>query len=326
MKRFLMSVTAGVCIMSAAVFTQVSAAESTFPDRPITWLVPWSAGGGTDAVSRKLASLVEQELGVPVNVINRTGGAGVVGHSAIANAKPDGYTIGTVTGELSMMHWQGLTDIDYKIYTPIALVNTDPAGLQVRADSPFKTAQDLIDAIKADPGKLKASGTSQGGIWHLALAGMLDSAGIEQSAAPWVPSKGSAPALLDLVAGGVDFVPSSIPEASALIQAGKVRALAVMGDERLAAYPDVPTLKESSNVDWAIAGWRGVAAPAGVPDDAKAKLEAAVKKAWNDPSFVSLMAGKGFGRTWADSAGFAEWLETADESFGTVLKAVGLAK
>src|SRR5256885_10633795 len=178
-----------------------------YPSRPITLIVPWGAGGGTDATARIIGTLLEKELGQPVNVVNRTGGSGVVGHAAIASAPADGYTIGLITVEISMMHWQGLTELSGMSYTPIGLVNADPAGLQVRADAPYKNVNDLVTAIKANPGKFKASGTGQGGIWHLAIAGMLQDMKVDPSAAPWVPSNGAAPGLQDLVAGGVEIAP-----------------------------------------------------------------------------------------------------------------------
>src|ERR1043166_9769635 len=103
-------------------------AFGAYPERPITLIVPWGAGGGTDATARIIGSLLEKELGQPVNVGNRTGGSGVVGHAAIAGAAPDGYTIGMVTVEIGMMHWQGLTELNGASYTPIGLVNADPAG------------------------------------------------------------------------------------------------------------------------------------------------------------------------------------------------------
>ena len=224
-------------VASASAFAQ-------YPNRPITLIVPWGAGGGTDAVARFIASLMEKDLGQPVNVVNRTGGSGVVGHSAIASAAPDGYTLGMITVEITMMHHQKLTELDPTSYTPIALVNLDPAGFQVRADSPYKTMNDVFAAIKANPpGKFKASGTGQGGIWHLALAGMLSDLKMDPAAVPWVPSNGAAPGLQDLAAGGVEFVPCSLPEARSLIEAGKVRSLAVMDTRRAALFPDVPTLK-----------------------------------------------------------------------------------
>ncbi len=150
-----------------------------YPNRPVTVVVPWGAGGGTDATARIVAALLEKELGQPFNVVNRTGGSGVVGHSAIASAAPDGYTIGMITVEISMMHWQGLTELAPTSYTPLALMNEDPPGIQVSATSPYKTVKELADAIKAAPaGKMKASGTGQGGIWHLALVGWLKAMGL----------------------------------------------------------------------------------------------------------------------------------------------------
>ena len=104
-----------------------AAAQSDFPQRPIQMIVPWGAGGGTDAVGRIVATLLQQELGVPINVVNRTGGSGVVGHSAIANARPDGYTIGIMTIEIDMMHWMGLTQMTYEDFDILAMMNADPA-------------------------------------------------------------------------------------------------------------------------------------------------------------------------------------------------------
>ena len=161
----------GIAVLSVSQL--LTPAMAAWPERPVTLIVPWGAGGGTDATGRMLGSLLEKELGQPFNVVNRTGGSGVVGHSAIANAKPDGYTVGVVTVEIGMMHWAGLTELAGTDYTPIALYNADAAGLIVRADSPWENAQQVIDAVKADSGKHKGSGTGQGGIWHLALAGML---------------------------------------------------------------------------------------------------------------------------------------------------------
>src|SRR5438874_1882540 len=175
----------------------LSSAFAAYPERPITMIVPWGAGGGTDATARIIGALLEKELGQPVTVVNRIGGSGVVGHAAIAQAAPDGYTIGMVTVEIGMMHWQGLTELSGTSYTPIGLVNADPAGLQVRADAPYKDVKDLVAAIKANPGKFKASGTGQGGIWHLAIAGMLQDLKVDPASAPWVPSQGSSPGIED---------------------------------------------------------------------------------------------------------------------------------
>src|SRR2546430_9785331 len=237
----------------------VSSAFAAYPERPVTMIVPWAAGGGTDATARIIGALLEKELGQPVTVVNRTGGSGVVGHSAIAGAAPDGYTIGLITVEIGMMHWQGLTELSGASYSPIGLVNADPAGLQVRADAPYKNVNDLVAAVKANPGKFKASGTGQGGIWHLAIAGMLKDMKVDPSAAPWVPSNGAAPGLQALVAGGVEIVPCSLPEARSLIDAGKGKSLAGMGEKPAALYPNVPTLKAATGSSWTMPAWRRLA-------------------------------------------------------------------
>ncbi len=316
----------GGVVLAGFVALGLAPAQAAYPERPITMIVPWGAGGGTDATARILASLMEERLGVPVNVVNRTGGSGVVGHSAIATAAPDGYTLGTITVEIVMMHWQGLTDLTYEDYTPVAQYNIDPAGLQVRADAPWDTAQELLDAIKANPGQHRSSGTGQGGIWHLALAGMLQAADIDPNAAPWVPSEGAAPGLQDLVAGGVDIVPCSVPEAQALLEAGRVKSLAVMSEERNPAFPDVPTLKEATGLDWTTGAWRGIAGPAGMPQEVVDTLVPVLKEIHESEQFLEFMAQRGFGVVWRDPDEYREFMAESDQAFGEVMQAVGLAR
>jgi len=311
----------------AAVFLIASSiAHAQYPTRPVQLIVPWGAGGGTDATARIIASLLEKELKQPFNVVNRTGGSGVVGHQAIASAPADGYTIGMITVEITMMHWVGLTPLTHMDYTPIGLVNADPAGVHVRVDSPYKSVKDLIAAIKASPGKMKASGTGQGGIWHLAIAGLLKDQGVDPNALPWVPSNGAAPGLQDMVAGGVDVVPCSVPEARSMIDAGKVRALAIMDPNPPALYPNVPTLKKELGTDWAIAAWRVIAAPKGIPADVQKTLVTALKKVYDSKEYKDFMASRGFGVIWADPQGTAKFMASSDASLGAALKAVGLAK
>lgn len=297
-----------------------------YPARPLTMVVPWAAGGGTDAVARVIASVMERDLGKPVNVVNRTGGSGVVGHQSIAGASPDGYTIGIITVEIAMMHHQGLTTLTGASFTPLGLINLDAAAIQVRSDSPYQTLGDLLQAIRANPGKLKASGTAQGGIWHVALAGLLDEQRIPPAAVPWVPSSGSAPALLDLVAGGVDIVPGSHPEARSLIDAGRVKSLAVLDDEPSTLYPDVPTGRQAIGTSWKMGTWRGLGAPKDLPAAIEARLQGAVKKAYESQEYRDFMANRGFGMRWADPAEFARIMAESDEQMGRVMKAVGLTK
>ena len=315
-----------LAIAALGLVGAVGSAAAAWPERPVTLIVPWGAGGGTDATARIIASLLEKDLGQPVNVVNRTGGSGVVGHQAISSAAADGYTIGLITVEIGMMHWQGLTEISGASYTPIGLVNSDPAGLQVRADAPYKTVADLVAAVKANPGKFKASGTGQGGIWHLALAGMLKDLKVDPAAAPWVPSNGAAPGLQDLVAGGVEIVPCSLPEARSLIDAGKVKSLAVMSDAPAGLYPNVPTLKAATGSDWKLGAWRGIAAPKGLPADVRDKLVAAIKKIAASKEYTEFMASRGFGVVYLGPDEFGRFMAKSDADLGATMKAVGIAK
>jgi tripartite-type tricarboxylate transporter receptor subunit TctC len=315
-----------VAIGAALLALSLGSAHAAYPERPITLIVPWGAGGGTDATARIIGSLLEKELGQPVNVVNRIGGSGVVGHQAIASGAPDGYTIGMITVEIGMMHWQGLTELSGTSYTPIGLVNADPAGLQVRADAPYKDVKELVAAVKANPGKLKSSGTGQGGIWHLAIAGMLKDMGVDPAASPWVPSNGAAPGLQDLVAGGVEIVPCSLPEARSLIDAGKVKSLAVMDAKRAALYPNLPTLKEATGSNWTMAAWRGIAAPKGIPAEARDKLVAAIRKIVASKDYTDFMAQRGFGVIYEGPDEFAKFMTKSDADLGATMKAVGIAK
>jgi tripartite-type tricarboxylate transporter receptor subunit TctC len=313
---------------AGAVATLLGPARAqAWPNRPVTVICPWAAGGGTDATARIVAAVLEKELKQPFNVVNRTGGSGVVGHQAIATAAPDGYTLGIITVEISMMHWQGLTELKPDSYTPLALMNEDPPGVQVYVGSPYKTVKELADAIKAaPPGKLKASGTGQGGIWHLALVGWLQAMGLKADHVAWVPSNGAAPAMQDLAAGSLDLVTCSVPEARALIEAGKARSLAIMAAERNPAFKDVPTLKEGMGIDYTTGAWRGFAAPKGLPADIANAMTAALKKVNEAAEFREFMASRGFGVRWADGAGFAKFMDEGNKAMGVAMKAAGLAK
>jgi tripartite-type tricarboxylate transporter receptor subunit TctC len=315
-----------LCVAAFALLAVGCGQSSPYPNRPLTMVVPWAAGGGTDAVARVIASLIEKELGKPVNVVNRTGGSGVVGHQAIAGAAPDGYTIGLLTIEIAMMHHQGLTKLTGASFTPLGLVNLDAAAIQVRADSPYQNLGDLIQAIRANPGKLKASGTAQGGIWHLALAGLLDEQKIPPASVVWVPSNSNAAALLDLVAGGIDIVAGSHPEARSLIDSGKVRSLAVLAEAPSDLYPQVETARQAIGSNWTTVVWRGIGAPLNLPPAIEQRLQAAVKKAYDSEEYRSFIANRGFGMRWADPAAFRDMMASSDRQMGAIMKTTGLAR
>ncbi|KRE09891.1 ABC transporter substrate-binding protein [Bosea sp. Root381] len=322
------SVLAGAAAAGAVgLIANPAIAQAKYPSRPVTLVCPWGAGGGTDAVVRIIAAVLEKNLGQPFAVVNRTGGSGVVGHSAIATAAADGYTLGIITSEIAMMHHQGLTKLTYADYTPLALMNDDPPGVQVKFDSPYKDIKALADAIKAaPPGKFKASGTGQGGIWHLALIGWLQAMGLKPDHVAWVPSNGAAPGMQDLAAGGVDLVTCSVPEARAMIDAGKAKSLAIMAEARNPQFKDVPTLKESLNIDFTLGSWRGIGGPKGLPADIASLLAGELKKVYESKEYKDFMESRGLSMKYADADGFATFMAGSDKSMGAFMKAGGLAK
>jgi tripartite-type tricarboxylate transporter receptor subunit TctC len=311
----------------AALALVATHASAQYPDRPITMIVPYAAGGGTDATGRILATKLEKELGKPVNVANRVGGGGVTGHAAIASSPPDGYTIGIMTFEISTYAHMGQSPVSYRDFTPIALYNFDPASFHVRTDSPWRNAKEAIAAIKASPEKYKMSGGGGvGGSWHLATAGLFLKLGIDPMKVAIVPSNGAAPGMQELVAGGVDFIPCSVPEARPMIEAGRARSLYVQGTSRIPAFPDIPTVKEAIGVDHIGGAWRAVVGPKGMPADVTAKLAAAIEKIHQSKEFRDFMNSRGFGLDWKTGPEFARFLETNYNETGEVVKAVGLAK
>ena len=292
--------------------------DSQWPARPVTLLCPWSAGGGTDRVARQIAYQLKEELGVPVNVVNATGGGGVTGHTRGATARPDGYTLTMITVELNMLHWRGLCPITPDSYQPLAKLNQDSAAIFVRSDASWQSIVELEDAFHEAKQPIPVSGSAAGSIWHLALVGWLMQRDVPVEAANWISINGSAPSLQELLAGGVEVVCCSIPEAASLLDAGEVRCLGVMRQARSPAAPEVPTFREQ-NVDWSIGGWRGLAYPRGVPEDRVERMEAAILKVARSDEFAGFMIDAGFNISISDGATFRKFMADSDKSFGDIL-------
>lgn len=312
-----------------------------YPNRPITIICPWSVGGGTDRVSRQMAVFLEKELGVPVNVVNTTGGQGVTGHSTGLRAKPDGYTLTMMTLELNVLHWRKLTRLTWQDCQPLMSLNEDAAALFVRADAPWESLSDLQKDVKANPGKLHASGTAALGAWHLALAGWLISMDMQPSDIVWVPHNGAGPSLQEMMSGELDMVCCSLPEARNLFVQGELRCLGVMSENRVPSptFAEIPTFKEQG-FDWELVGWRGLGVPVDTPEDVRQVLVGALRRivsgetrvATSDnrtdtsdtppegESFPEFMEKQEFDHTWRATDDFAAFLEENDEKFGTILQ------
>lgn len=296
------------------------------PERPVTYVVPWGAGGGTDANSRMLASLLEQQMGQPFNVVNRTGGNGVVGHSAIATADPDGYTVGSATVEITTMHHAGLTKLNQNNVTPIALVDIVPASILVSKDSPYNTLEELLTFAKENPGELTGSGTAQGGIWHLALAGMLNAEGMDPQAIRWIPSDGAASAMQELIAGGVDVASPALSEGKSLIDSGELKALAYMHSERNSSLPDVPTTAESLDSGWTLAAFITISGPEGMDPEIACSYEKAALAAFETQEWADFKASRGSDVVKMGSSDLAGMMSSTSDNLGKTMQAIGLAK
>jgi len=316
-----------LAILAAAAALAAQPASAAYPERPIQIIVPWDAGGGTDISARIFAAGLEKKLGVPVNVVNRSGGSGVVGHAAIANAEPDGYTLGVASPELAFLKTVGLADITPDSFTLISRITVIPAGVTVKADAPRKTLAELLEAVrKAPPGTYTASGSGQGGSWHMAIAGLLASMGMETDRIKWIPSRGGAPALKDLAAGGITMFTGSPIEGKALIEAGQVRALAVMGPARSPVFPDVPTVKEAVGSDWTYENWFAFVGPKGLPPAIVRRLAEAGAKAHASAEVQEAMKSRGVQPLWDGPAAFATFAKEFEAKAAEVLRRLGLAK
>jgi len=318
----LIVVLAAVGISYYYFYTQTT--QEKYPSKPITIYVPWSAGGGTDRTTRTIASILQKKFGVEINVLNKVEGGGAATFVAGARARPDGYTLTAITIELSIFPWIGTMNVTYKDYEPIAMLICNPAVIVVKADSPWKTLNDLINYIKQHPGELKASGTAQAGVWDIARIAFLKAIGASPDAIKWVPSQGAAPALQELLAGGIDIAFVGSGEAKPLYDAGQVRVLAVMNDVRIAGFEDVPTLKELGyNV--VICGWAGLAAPKGTPKDRIQILIDAVREAYNSDTFQMFLKNNSFVGKLILGDDFKNYLANEYTQFGPLLKEAGYA-
>jgi tripartite-type tricarboxylate transporter receptor subunit TctC len=299
--------------------------KKPYPAKTLTLICPWAAGGGTDRVSRFWADALQRELGQPVVVVNKTGGSGAVGHLAGANAKPDGYTLTMITFELSTMHRMGICPLTFEDFACVMQVNADPAAIIVHHDAPWKTLKEFLDHARDNPGQVKMSGTATGGAWDLARAGLQVAADIPVEAVVWVPTKGAAPSLVELLGGHIDAVCCSVPEAAAQIEAGQLRALTVMSDEPLDEFPDIPTVKHCG-IDWVAVGWRGLAMPKDAPEEIVDAVLAACQKIAASEAYKDFMAKNRFTIAVRSKREFTEFLAEQDAQWHKVVRAAGYEK
>jgi tripartite-type tricarboxylate transporter receptor subunit TctC len=310
----------GMTALLAGTFS--AAALAAYPEKPVTVICPWTAGGGTDVLLRALSKEAEKHLGQTINVVNQTGGGGAIGHNAIRAARPDGYTVGMITFELNSLPPQGLVPFTWKDFDPLMLINSDPAALTVRTDAPYSTVRGFMDHAKANPGEITIGNSAPGSVWHIAAGLAAEKTGVQVK---HVPFNGAQPAVTALVGGHIKAVAVSVAEVRGQAQAGNLKILGVMSSQRDKIFPDVPTFKEQG-VDVEFYTWRGLALPKGVPANVKAKITDAYKKALDSKEFQEFAAKASLNLEYKNAADFTKFLDQNYQDVEAVMKKLGLTK
>lgn len=292
-----------------------------FPTRPVTYIVGWSAGGGSDIVSRVLCAEAEKFLGQPITVINRSGGSGTVSYTEISNSPPDGYTIGNCTGTISTHKFMGNLDFGHEAFEPIITINSDPGAIWVAVDAPWETLDDLVEDLRANPESITIASSNPGSVTRFGTMLLEQEAGIKFQIASQAGGESAGPGL---VAGGhVDAAQAALVTGKSLYDAGEIRPLGVMADERVAAFPDVPTYKEQG-YDVEIYNMRQVLAPKGTPREIIDVLYDAFYQAANSDEYQTFMNESGSTPLdWGPDESRA-YLEEQDELFRSIIVSAGL--
>jgi tripartite-type tricarboxylate transporter receptor subunit TctC len=306
------------------LFAPVSLSQDNYPSRAVTMIVPFPPGGVADIVGRPLAALMERSLKQPVVVVNRTGAGGALGMREAARAAADGYTILMGLSSISIFPVAERINgkppaYELKDFAPIALVTADPTVLVVRADSPHKSVKDFVEAAKANPGKINYSSSGVYGTLHVAMEMFANAAGVKLF---HVPYGGGGPAVTALLGGQVEASAQGPAAAIGQIRAGKMRALAGWGTERLKLLPELPTFKELGyDVEFYI--WSGVFAPAATPEPVVLKLREAVKAAATSADFNSAMEKVSTPVSYLDAPEFASYWERDARRLAAAVEKIG---
>ena len=309
----------------ASVFSMLTllsaVAQTAWPDRAIKVIVPYTPGGGTDAVTRHLLDKVAVETKWTLLVDNKPGGSGNVGLDMVAKSKPDGYTLGmgqTANLAINPALMPKMPFDPTKDLIPVALVAELPTILVVRQDSSFKNLADVVKAAKAKPGFLRQALAGNGTVGHLAGEMLAVKAGFTVLD---VPYKGAAPAVTDLLGGQTDYMFATPQAVLGMINGTKLRALAVTSMRRLAVLPDVPTVSESGYKGFEAVDWKMLVAPAGTPAPVIRQINIAIEKALANPAFQAQLIAEGSTALGGSSQKAAEYLRTEQTEWAGLIRA-----
>jgi len=312
------------CLLSAIslVFAPVACAQAPYPNRPITLVVPFPAGSGTDAVARIVATELSEQLGQSVIIENKAGGNATIGAQHVARAQPDGYTLLVATNTpMSAAPWL-MKSIPYdpiKDFTPIARGGNLPFMLVVNPKLPIDSIPDLVAMAKKSPGKLNyASGNSTGIVGGATLASR---AGID---IVHVPYKGTPQAMTDLAGGQVDLMFTDVASGMPFVKGGQMKALAVSSADRSALVPDMPSMAEGGVKDFDLISWNGYFGPAGMNPEVVAKLNTAFNQILNKPAVRSKLAALGFDAFSGSQPEFAKFVADQLILWKDLIKGAGI--
>jgi tripartite-type tricarboxylate transporter receptor subunit TctC len=285
-----------------------SASAQDYPAKDVRVVVPWGAGGGTDAIARKITTLAEEELGGTIYVENIEGGASATGVMEVMNAKPDGYTVGALTYDsVVTVPRQGILE-SYSMdkLDPIARITSEPDAVIVSKNAPFQTFDDMIEAAKERPGEVRVGIQNVGSRTHLAMLRLQELTGTEFDLIAY--PGGAAPQKEALLSGEVDVVVTSLGDFAPLIQSGEAKGVMEFSEARNPTYSDVPTTKEAG-LDLQIGSFILLAVPAGTPEDAKTALTDAYKAAYESDEFQSWVSDIGVTPSWIAGEEADTWVE-----------------
>lgn len=302
---------AGIALMSCLGLAPLApraaiAAEPGFPSRPVTLVIPFPPGGATDVNGRILGQRLSKELGQPVVIENRAGAGTIIGASYVSKAAPDGYTLLVSSGTTFTVNPAIRPNLPYdpvKGFEPIGIAGRLALILLANSEVPVKTVKQFVDYVKASPGKYSYASYGTGTTSHFAGETILHAAGLKMT---HVPYKGSAPAMTDLMGGQVAFSVDTVSAAIPQLKSGKIKAIAVTTAKRSSLLPDVPSLAESGYPDIDMDSWLILAAPRGLPADAKARLEKALAATMADPDTRARLSAQGLEPVYSNAAAASE--------------------
>lgn len=315
-----------VCCATALVAATIPA-KAEYPDRPIRYVLHVSPGGATDVMARKLANGLQQVIGQPVVVDNRAGGRGASQLAELKAAKPDGYSIGSVTNTHIAAFHQTLRQYNISSFDWIAKLVAEPYLVVVRNDSPIKTLTDLIAAIKSEPGKTVIAGFTRGSGSHVAWEMLMKTAGLSGNAANWVPYDSVGDGVTAVLGGHGVATVAYVDLVKDQVEAGNLRVIGVMTDKRLAQFPDVATFKEQGfDVPTQWQQWRGIIGPKGIPDALKEKIAGAVEQVMKSPDMQGYLKSASLEYSFLGPKEFTAFAQEQDKLTIDWLTSLGMMK